>query len=107
MDLLTNKDKLNGHGHIQGTRTRSEDTDTLKRHGNTHETPTRSGDKGTLGRQGYARGTRTRPGDTDKLEFHGHGTVETRKSCKLGIITVIFPKVIVTQKLASIYFTYI
>ena len=116
-DLLTNKGTARRHGHAQEARTRWGDQGTLGRHGYAGETRTRSGDTDTLGRYGHARETRIRWGDTDTLEGHrnargtrslhghGHGTarslsrhgtvwsrhgrVETRKSCKVGIITVL------------------
>ena len=66
----TDTDTFRGQGHAQGTRTCPVDSDTMRRH-------------------------RQPPWDTVTVTARcGHGTVtvETRKSCKLGIITVdVFP----------------
>ena len=86
-----------GHGQAQGTRTRSGDTDTLKGHGHAQGTRSRSVHTDKLKGLGHAQVTRT--GSRSRHSAvnvtvtarygHDHGTVETRKSCKLGIITVL------------------
>ena len=81
---------LFGHGHAQGTRTRSGDTDTLRAQGHAQGTRTRSGDTDT---------------DTDTLRGHGHVTVETRKSFKLGICIVLINRNI--YNLGVVHFHYL